>query len=1380
MILKSFTHISRHAALAKTLWASSGSTTQPAFFATTNQLARQQSQLVVRNNNSFGQSDGSSSSSANPNSYSALCNTSSFSSLSPLSTLDDDKRREAILAEATGSSGSCLIYNHQHSLPSRSLRVNGSLGVRRRRCSTTSLDEQKPSPAARVRRYSVSHTSKSNSSKINSNPTPPSTPVTGPVNVHEELVFSDLTLLKLDNASLEPLEGKSEEALAEPAIPQDVQSQPPSSSPVVDATKDVSDVESHSIVEPSPETRSTPSSIFSSIESSSENPEVIITPEELQYVKFQESLASNLVSAIESGSQSSVVDAYRLFQSNNVVPSLSSYEQTLSFLASKVLTHNHSENLNTVLSIYMDIVSKRISPSSSIYSSVITSLTSLARHTVQHKESNLSYFRLRNRHSNAILPSVKSSLDRGDTSDALYKTALEIFSASNSVHTQRYDMELYQCVLDACLATRDYAQLYPITRMLEMNNCTLDADIFISLINGYGRHGDIKAVVETYKHYKALAGGLVTRKEIEVYASLIGAFFDAGMPDSGLLFLNKVLESDIDRSTMSPVLGEVIKAYCRLGDYSSALTWIQKVESDAKFEPISLDTLVSALSSSCDAGDLKNSQQLFDFIASRTDAQDPAFNISRNDFLTLCVKSNDAESLFKTIKETHLRGGIWELSTILAVSKYLLQLGDTEFAIRTFDIQTQRYCEHMVKSDLPLDGQTVEALNALEYELAQVNQLTPSVVLRLMKCEVFDGQAFSDVNGAGIACFKVLWNAQSEGTIRSLLAEDPHSIIDIVSAHLKWIHISGANNSLGGLSIPTPLLEALKVNFRSFVRHMISISPALEDSFQAKVTEALKVLDDAEGSVEWSAYCDSLKPQAFTQFAPLVDNRLTTNQILLASQNANTIHSALTMLQAAVARNEIIGSEAFVSLIEAAGNAKDAAMIKQVYTIALSSLPRPSEHPASFQTWVPIHRAVVRSANVDYQMAHAAYQHLLRLGVFPDATGYGQLISNTPLSDNHDEATDALWMFNEARSNNVPLNTFLYNVVLSKLSKARRLNDAIFYFNDMDLTNTKKSSVTYGTIISACCRCCDESAARSFFEEMEASPYYTPKIAPFNILLQFYVHNKRDRNSALQIYARLRELGLKPSAHTYKLLIDAYSMIEPINIEAADSVLLSIIADNSAVTTKHYSSLLYARGVSMKNQIAAQEFYNALIMNNRVRPDKNIFQALLETYVVNKSVRSTPGVLKDMISYGVDLDAYMANILIRGWAPVNMDKARGLFNHVLEAGIAEPSSFESIIRAYLYYGDIAAAQDVLNLMVSHLYPQPVVAKIQSLINAHSTPATKLTEDMLLESIFRQDSQALNSVIVNQQQKVKPADNSTLLEVFDSMPSVSAPPSLVDY
>lgn len=1269
MIFKSFSHISRHAALAKSIWVSSGNTPQPAFFAKPTHLARQQQQQQQQQPRSSN-----SALTGIHNGYSSLCSSSSFA------THEDDKRRDAILAESTGS-GSYLIHNHQHSLSAKGLVPHSF--TRRRRFSTSSLDLDKTKPPPnRRRRYSVSRADLHNHlanlhhhQKSTAPKTPPSSPVVGPVNASNQLVEAEIDLLQLVDP---PHNGSHRPDPALGSMPQ---------------------------IEPSPqlETQSlTSASPTSSLRSDSTQTSLDVAdyPKDTQTI-----LLDQLAQSILSSSIPSVIASYHLLKSHNIQITAQTCEKIVSFLSANILNDQPAQNLNTILSIYMDFVSTQ-HPTNKIYSAVISSLLTLADHS-KTKESSLAYYRITKRHPKTALSSILASLNNGDSSASLQTAALDIFEASNSVKSQKYSADLYQSILQAVISTSRLSLLYPITRMLEINGCTLTPDIFILLIQGFGKHGDMKAAVETYKHYKALAGSLVDRKEFEIYAALIGAYFDSANPKNGLTFFAKVQDNAPEPAALSPVISEIVQAYCRIGDYRSAFAWIKRIDNNPALPPVPSRALEVLLSASSDAGDVTISEAVFDLI--------PCKEFARSDFVALCVKSNEADLLRTCINESRVAGGAWDLSTVMLAVKYLISIGDVQLALLTFQVQGSKYIEHLTEANLDHSGHILDALNSVVRELQASNNLNVSTAMTLMDSDFFDAQVFS--NDGGIACIRTIWEARASGSLPAL---DSHSIINLINTHLQWIQVSGANNSLGGLSIPTPLLDELRPNFAALVHQLIAICPTIDSTLRIEVSLALEVLGDHETASAWSSFCD--RP---VSSAPITWNQQASDHVISTSKVS--LSNAMDALEEAVSNGDLLNPQAFICLIEAA---QDELSVKHVYKTALSALPNPSEHPEALDAWITIHQAAVKSAHIAYSVASAAYDHLLRLGAFPDANGYAQLILGAPASSSTQAVADALYLFNEAREN-AAVNTFLYNVVLSKLAKARQLQDAVACFNDMDATKTKKNAVTYATMINASCRAGDEASATAIFRSMEAQPDYIPKIAPFNIMLQFYVHVKRDRAAALRLYNKMRTL-VKPSTHTYKLVIEAYGTIAPIDINAADKVLLQIIADGGIVNSKHHAALLFARGVCMKSEQDAQDFYYALIHNSQVRPDKHIFRALLESHVVNKKVRSTAHVLKDMVNYGIDMDAPMANILIRGWAPVNLEKARGLFDHMVQEGVAEPSTFESIILAYLYYGDVASAYVVLNLMAAQLYPEPALAKLQALIEANA--AAKVTEDYLLGSI----------------------------------------------
>ena len=102
-------------------------------------------------------------------------------------------------------------------------------------------------------------------------------------------------------------------------------------------------------------------------------------------------------------------------------------------------------------------------------------------------------------------------------------------------------------------------------------------------------------------------------------------------------------------------------------------------------------------------------------------------------------------------------------------------------------------------------------------------------------------------------------------------------------------------------------------------------------------------------------------------------------------------------------------------------------------------------------------------------------------------------------NDTTDDATVALEIFRDALRIGVVPNVFLYNTVISRLSRARRASDALALFAEMKQANLRPTSVTYGAVINACCKTADEANAVALFEEMVHSPGYRPNVPPYNV-----------------------------------------------------------------------------------------------------------------------------------------------------------------------------------------------------------------------------------------------------------------------------------------
>lgn len=228
-------------------------------------------------------------------------------------------------------------------------------------------------------------------------------------------------------------------------------------------------------------------------------------------------------------------------------------------------------------------------------------------------------------------------------------------------------------------------------------------------------------------------------------------------------------------------------------------------------------------------------------------------------------------------------------------------------------------------------------------------------------------------------------------------------------------------------------------------------------------------------------------------------------------------------------------------------------------------------------------------------------------------------------------------------------------------------------------------------------------------------PNYKPRPAPYNSMIQYFLHTKRDRNKVLAYFERMQSRNIKPTMHTYKLLIDAHASLEPVDMQAAEKVLESMQAAGVQPDAVHYASLIHAKGCVQRDLPAARKVFNTVISGRRVRLQPCLYQALFEAMVANDRVADTEEIVISMAQHNVEMTAYIANTLIHGWAVEgDVSKAKTIYDRI---GLVkrEPSTYEAMTRAFLSADDRASAASIVQEMTSRGYPSAVASKIVDLV-----------------------------------------------------------------
>lgn len=408
--------------------------------------------------------------------------------------------------------------------------------------------------------------------------------------------------------------------------------------------------------------------------------------------------------------------------------------------------------------------------------------------------------------------------------------------------------------------------------------------------------------------------------------------------------------------------------------------------------------------------------------------------------------------------------------------------------------------------------------------------------------------------------------------------------------------------------------------------------------------------------------------------------------------------------------------------------------------------------------------------------AKAASNHrhkAISAGVVPSANAYAALI--TVVRDTTDDAQIAEELFDESQRLGVVPNVYLFNVVISKLCRARKIERAMELFNEMRNMQLKASSITYGALINGFTRTGDITSAENLFSDMERDPHFRARAPPFNTMMQFYTYTKPDRAKTLIYYDKLLAFGIEPTDYTYKLLLDAYGNTDPVDITGMERVFSDLIGNAKVpVRSNHWASIITAHGLQCGNIDKAVDIFNSIPQHPSTQrsqsalPDAVVFEALLSVFLHHNRNDLLLAYVDQMREANIHPTAYVANLVMRGLASqqnagedrTGLLKARALFEemddppmgvaaagnhppnhrnhanqqvsdahsnieatsiHIPEAGfgfqdvLREPSTFETMIRIELAHGNTAQAENLVERMQYRGYPPALLAKAHALL-----------------------------------------------------------------
>lgn len=927
--------------------------------------------------------------------------------------------------------------------------------------------------------------------------------------------------------------------------------------------------------------------------------------------------------------------------------------------------------------------------------------------------------------------------------------ALTIFhyAVADGISVNTFEVEIFNQLLrvlshygDTTDANFVYGQLEQPHVEAKPNSAT-----YAALINLFGRAGDINMALYYYGVYTRVKDSLGPHDTSYIFNALVDCHLKCGLLEGALHVVEHEMVENGIKLTCIPY-NSIIRHYCANEGTEQAELLIDRLikgheQDNTKYPLPDASSYGPILSAYCQSDKWEDATRIYDALI-KTDITKAYGNLAN--YALLCLSHNDRERSLSVIED--MTKANLEPDPVLAerIITSFAQAGEVAQAIGALHtIQKAMSSRSLAKGSQNLLNAALEIV----VDCTVVRQIlqTMHTVVSMVKAPL------------PFEMFKALIDCYFEQTkdSQNLLTSADFQLLFEAAFVVYGRHDDSLSSSLGDIVIQ--LLQDMRVS-----------DIPLPDGLFQYVLSQLQRLGDIESESRWKAAFDCSN-------TPVVS---TINSNLTASSNVNECEEDDIIIQIAeqdedehqqpqetapatptLTKADLISNEVLRALMN--GNSRDAIRIFEDRIICRGLIPTPevmrdvialAGKQGDIQTALTLYNNSIYAfkdipdiqakdsaiymatnsiligyaQNGDMDKAKVYYDRIKAMGHYPDSNGYASLLLGSAKCAT-DEATDALVIYEEAKRHHVKPTTFFYNVVISKLAKARKLDSALALFDEMRLFKIPANSITYGAIISASVRSGSEGQSRRLFGEMLSSPSYQPRVGPFNNMMQFYVRQHPNRERVLEYFSELRRRHIKPSPHSYKLLMEAYTHIAPYDMPMAHKLLSDMErCDRIRPQATHYATLIYSYGLLQRDVQSAERVFFEM-KRSKIHPDEAVYQAMIDTLISNDALSKAEVVYYEEMQRDTKLQKsgspYIENLFIRGYGEKGLlEKAEKIFENMSDDKtqhqfkvIREPSTYEAMIRAYLENSQIDKARFTLDKMVKRDFPPKVIGVVADLV-----------------------------------------------------------------
>ena len=148
--------------------------------------------------------------------------------------------------------------------------------------------------------------------------------------------------------------------------------------------------------------------------------------------------------------------------------------------------------------------------------------------------------------------------------------------------------------------------------------------------------------------------------------------------------------------------------------------------------------------------------------------------------------------------------------------------------------------------------------------------------------------------------------------------------------------------------------------------------------------------------------------------------------------------------------------------------------------------------------------------------------------------------------------------------------------------------------------------------------------------------------------------------------------------------MEAYGTVEPADINGMETVFEQLLADrNVVVNGAHWAVLIHAYGCVQKDLDKAVSVFESIKDHPSTKrsgaslPDPIAFEALINVFNTLRRPDLIPQYVAKLPEYRIHMTAYIANLLIRGYAMNgDIERSRAVFDSLVDPpeGVAAPNN----------------------------------------------------------------------------------------------------------